>query len=40
MPIDIVKPFLDLLEKSGRGAAFGANSDARVPIANEVPLAA
>ena len=39
MPIDIVKPFLDLFEKSGTGA-IGANGDGRVPATNEVPWAA
>ena len=36
MPIDIVKPFLDLFEKSGR--AIGANGDGRVPLTKGVPL--
>ena len=37
MPINIVKPFLDLFEKSGR--AIGANCDGRVPVVRDVPLA-
>jgi regulator of protease activity HflC (stomatin/prohibitin superfamily) len=39
MPIDIIKPFLDLAEKSGKPA--GANGRTRVPPpAKETPLAA
>ena len=38
MPIDIIKPFLELLEKPGK--ALGANGDARLPLTSEVPLAA
>ena len=30
MPIDIIKPFLELIEKAGKAA--GANGDARVPL--------
>ena len=37
MPIDIIKPFLELLEKTGKPA--GANGDARVPLMRDVPLA-
>jgi hypothetical protein len=37
MPIDI-KPFLDLVEKSGKPA--GANGSTSVPPAKETPLAA
>ena len=37
MPIDIIKPFLALLEKAGKPA--GANGDARVPPMKDVPLA-
>ena len=37
MPIDIIKPFIELMEKAGKPA--GANGDARVPLANNVPLA-
>ena len=36
MPIDIVKPFLQLLEKVGKPA--NANGDARVPPIKDVPL--
>jgi regulator of protease activity HflC (stomatin/prohibitin superfamily) len=36
MPIDIIKPFLDLFEKAGKPA--GANGDARVPLMKEAPL--
>jgi len=38
MPIDIIKPFLDLVDKSGKPA--GANGSTRVPPAKEAPLAA
>jgi regulator of protease activity HflC (stomatin/prohibitin superfamily) len=38
MPIDIIKPFLELLQKSGKPA--GANGSARVPLAKDAPLAA
>src|SRR5579872_4727866 len=38
MPIDIVKPFLELLEKAGK--ARGANGAALVPLVEDVPLAA
>ncbi len=38
MPIDIIKPFLELFEKSGKPA--GANGSARVPLAKDAPLAA
>jgi hypothetical protein len=37
VPIDVVKPFLDLFEKSGR--AVGASGDGRVPVTKDVPLA-
>ncbi len=37
MPIDIIKPFLELLEKPGKPA--GANGDARVPLMKEASLA-
>ena len=37
MPIDIIKPFLALLEKAGKPAS--ANGDARVPPMKDVPLA-
>jgi hypothetical protein len=30
MPIDIIKPFLELMEKAGKRT--GANGDARVPL--------
>ena len=35
MPIDIIKPFLALLEKAGK--PIGANGDARVPLVKDVP---
>ena len=35
MPIDIIKPFLELFEKPGKAA--GANGDARVPLTKEAP---
>jgi regulator of protease activity HflC (stomatin/prohibitin superfamily) len=38
MPIDIIKPFLDLVEKSGKPA--GANGSTRVPLEKNAPLAA
>jgi len=38
MPIDIIRPFLELLEKSGKPAS--ANGAARVPRMKDVPLAA
>ncbi len=38
MPIDIIKPFLELLEKPGK--ALGTNGDARLPLISEAPLAA
>ena len=38
MPIDIIKPFLELLERPGK--ALGANGDARVPLTKDVPLVA
>jgi regulator of protease activity HflC (stomatin/prohibitin superfamily) len=36
MPIDIIKPFLALLEKAGKPV--GANGDARVPLVKDLPL--
>ena len=38
MPIDIIKPFLELMEKTGKPT--GANGDARVPLTKGVPLVA
>ena len=38
MPIDIIKPFLELMEKAGKPA--GANGDARIPLTKENPLVA
>jgi regulator of protease activity HflC (stomatin/prohibitin superfamily) len=38
MPIDIIKPFLDLREKAAKPA--GANGAARVSPAKDVPLSA
>ena len=38
MPIDIIKPFLELLQKSSKPAS--ANGSARVPLAKDAPLAA
>jgi regulator of protease activity HflC (stomatin/prohibitin superfamily) len=37
MPIDIIKPFLDLVEKTGKPA--GVNGSARLPMAAEVSAA-
>jgi regulator of protease activity HflC (stomatin/prohibitin superfamily) len=39
MPIDVIRPFLELLEKAGKPASASANGDARVPPAKEAPLA-
>src|ERR1700729_49090 len=36
MPIDIIKPFLDLMEKTGKPA--GANGAARLPLVEGVRL--
>ncbi len=36
MPIDIIRPFLELIEKAGKPAS--ANGDARVPPMKDVPL--
>ena len=36
MPIDIIKPFLELLEKAGKPV--GANGAARAPLMKDVPL--
>jgi hypothetical protein len=36
MPIDIIKPFLELVEKSGK--PLGGNGATRVPLGKEVPL--
>src|SRR3984893_15211527 len=38
MPIDIIKPFLELIEQPGRAAV--TNGDARLPLTKDVPLAA
>ena len=38
MPIDVIRPFLALLEKAGQPAS--ANGDARVPPMKDVPLTA
>src|SRR5579872_5215744 len=38
MPIDIIRPFLELLEKTGKPR--GANGAAIVPLVEDVPLAA
>jgi len=38
MPIDIIKPFLDLLDKAGK--APGANGSAHIPLTKELPLSA
>ena len=37
MPIDIIKPFIELMEKTGKPA--GINGDARVPLTKDAPLA-
>jgi hypothetical protein len=38
MPIDIIKPFLDLLDKAGK--ATSANGLIHSPVPNEIPLGA
>jgi regulator of protease activity HflC (stomatin/prohibitin superfamily) len=38
MPIDIVKPFLELLDKAGK--APGANGSVHIPLTKELPLSA
>jgi len=38
MPIDIIKPFLDLVEKTGKPS--GANGAKRVPLTNDEALVA
>ena len=38
MPIDIIKPFLDLMEKAGK--PMGANGAGRLPMTHELPLGA
>src|SRR3984885_7890579 len=38
MPIDIIKPFLELIEQPGRAAV--TNGASRVPLAKDVPLSA
>jgi regulator of protease activity HflC (stomatin/prohibitin superfamily) len=37
MPIDIIKPFLDLFEKSGKPTGVATNGAARVPLAADAP---
>ena len=37
MSIDIIKPFLDIVEKTGKPA--GVNGGAHVPVATAAPLA-
>src|SRR5271169_6483650 len=38
MPIDIIKPFLELLDKAGK--APGANGAVHIPLTKEIPLSA
>jgi hypothetical protein len=38
MPIDIIKPFLELLEKTGK--ARGANGAAHIPHIDDSPMGA
>ena len=38
MPIDVIKPFLELLEKAGKPAGASGNGDARVPPMKEAPI--
>jgi hypothetical protein len=38
MPIDIIKPFLELIEQPSKAA--GANGADRLPLVNDVPLGA
>ena len=35
MPIDIMKPFLEIIEKAGK--PMGANGASRVPLTSDVP---
>jgi hypothetical protein len=37
MPIDIIKPFLELFEKSGKPAAIATNGAARLPLTADAP---
>jgi regulator of protease activity HflC (stomatin/prohibitin superfamily) len=37
MPIDVIRPFLELLEKAGKPAGASGNGDARVPRMKEAP---
>jgi hypothetical protein len=39
MPIDVIRPFLELIEKAGKPTGTSANGDARVPPLKEAPLA-
>jgi regulator of protease activity HflC (stomatin/prohibitin superfamily) len=38
MPIDVIRPFLELLEKAGKPAGASGNGDARVSPMNEAPI--
>jgi regulator of protease activity HflC (stomatin/prohibitin superfamily) len=38
MPIDVIRPFLELLEKAGKPAGASGNGDARVPPMKEAPI--
>ncbi len=38
MPIDIIKPFLELLDRPGRAAGAHENGEARVPLMKDVSL--
>jgi regulator of protease activity HflC (stomatin/prohibitin superfamily) len=40
MPIDVIRPFLELIEKAGKPTGANANGDARVPPMKEAPLGA
>ena len=40
MPIDVIRPFLELLEKAGKPAGASGNGDARVPPMKEAPIGA
>ena len=39
MPIDVIRPFLELLEKVGKPAGASGNGDARIPPMKDIPLA-
>jgi hypothetical protein len=38
MPIDIIKPFLELLERPATAVGAAANGGTRVPLVKDIPL--